>query len=125
ALHVSPLTMRCGSNGSAIIAPLTAAQPSPDARPQPSRRTLVLLITPIILLVIASNIGDALTTTWAHDHPLALTALNSPNRVLLLTTNQLDAVSYYTVGSLRLLVSDPLFYVLGLLYGDRAVTWME
>jgi membrane protein DedA with SNARE-associated domain len=82
-------------------------------------------VTPIIILVICSNIGDALTTTWAKDHPLALVALNARNRILVLTTNQLDALSYYTVGTLRLLVSDPLFYLLGVFYGERAVSWME
>lgn len=94
-------------------------------RPPPSKRTLALLITPIIGLVIASYVGDALTTSWAESHPLALTALNARNRVLVLTTNQLDAVSYYVVGGLRLLVSDPLFFILGMLYGDNAIKWVE
>jgi membrane protein DedA with SNARE-associated domain len=101
---------------------LTAAAPD---RPTPSRRTLALLVTPIVVLVIASNIGDLLTTTWAQDHPLALVALNARNRILVLTTNQLDTVPYYVVGTVRLLLSDPLFYLLGMLYGDNALAWME
>jgi membrane protein DedA with SNARE-associated domain len=101
---------------------LTAAVPD---RPTPSRRTLALLVTPIVVLVIMSNIGDLLTTTWAQDHPLALISLNARNRILVLTTNQLDTVPYYVVGTLRLLLSDPLFYLLGMLYGDNAVAWME
>jgi membrane protein DedA with SNARE-associated domain len=105
-----------------MIWPLTAAVPD---RPTPSRRTLALLVTPIVVLVIASNIGDLLTTTWAQDHPLALIALNARNRILVLTTNQLDTVPYYVVGTLRLLLSDPLFYLLGMLYGDNALAWME
>src|SRR3954470_4610809 len=105
-----------------MIWPLTAAVPD---RPKPSRRTLALLVTPIVVLVIASNIGDLLTTTWAQDHPLALITLNARNRILVLTTNQLDTIPYYVVGTLRLLVSDPLFYVLGMLYGDSALSWME
>src|SRR4051795_8724034 len=105
-----------------MICPLTAAAPD---RPTPSRRTLALLVTPIVVLVIASSVGDALTTTWAQDHPLALITLNARNRILVLTTNQLDALPYYTVGTLRLLVSDPLFYLLGVFYGERAVAWME
>ena len=96
----------------------------PD-RPAPSRRTLALLVTPIVVLVIASNIGDLLTTTWAQDHPLALIALNARNRILVLTTNQLDTIPYYVVGTVRLLLSDPLFYLLGMLYGDNALKWME
>jgi membrane protein DedA with SNARE-associated domain len=95
------------------------------SRPKPSRRTAALVITPIIVLIIMSMIGDALTTTWAKDHPLALLSLNARNRVVLLVTNQLDPVSYYLVGTVRLLVSDPLFFLLGILYGDRAVAWVE
>jgi membrane protein DedA with SNARE-associated domain len=94
-------------------------------RPRPSRGKLVATITPIIALIICSNIGDALTTTWAEEHPLALIALNSRNRVLVLTTNQLDAVSYYVVGTIRLLLSDPLFFLLGRWYGDTAIRWIE
>lgn len=94
-------------------------------RPRPSRRKLVATITPIVALIICSNIGDALTTTWAEEHPLALIALNSRNRVLVLTTNQLDAVSYYVVGTIRLLLSDPLFFLLGRWYGDTAIRWIE
>jgi membrane protein DedA with SNARE-associated domain len=105
-----------------MIWPLTAAAPD---RPTPSRRTLALLVTPIVVLVIMSNIGDLLTTTWAQDHPLALISLNARNRILVLTTNQLDTVPYYVVGTLRLLLSDPLFYLLGMLYGDNALAWME
>lgn len=106
----------------------TGQHPAPlDApvRHRPSRRTLTLLIAPIIGLIIASNVGDALATTLAPTHPLTLVALNSRNRNLVLVTNQLDALSYYGVATLRLLLSDPLFFLLGYWYGESAVTWME
>ena len=95
------------------------------ARVPPGKHTLKLLVAPIILLVIASNVGDALATTLATTNPLALVALNARSRNLVLVTNELDAVSYYAVASLRLLVSDPLFFLLGYWYGDAAVRWME
>jgi membrane protein DedA with SNARE-associated domain len=94
-------------------------------RPVPSRRTAALVITPIICFIALATLGDALTTTWADQHPLALLALNSRNRIVLLVTNRLDAVPYYVVGTLRLLASDPLFFLLGVLYGDAAVRWVE
>lgn len=99
-----------------------AVEPAPA---RPSRTKLTLTIVPIIGLIICSNIGDALTTTWAEEHPLALIALNSRNRILVLTTNQLDALPYYLVASVRLLVSDPLFFLLGRWYGESAVRWIE
>ena len=57
-------------------------------------------------LIVAAYVGDALTTTWADRHPLLLTLLNARSRVLVLTTNQLDPVSYYVAAGLRLLASD-------------------
>ena len=94
-------------------------------RPRPSRRTALLIIGPIIGFVVLSTIGDTLTTTWADTHPLALLALNARNRIVLLVTNRLDPVPYYVVGTLRLVASDPLFFLLGMLYGDAAVRWVE
>ena len=91
----------------------------------PSRRRLAYLAVPIITLVVMNNVGTALTTEWAEDHPLALIALNSQNRTLILTTNQLDAWSYYLVGATRLLVADPLFFLIGHWYGDTALRWLE
>ncbi len=109
----------------------TADELPPDADPivplrvPPGPHTLKLLVAPIIVLVIASNVGDALATTLATTKPLALVALNARSRNLVLVTNELDAFSYYTVATLRLLVSDPLFFLLGYWYGDAAVRWME
>ena len=58
-------------------------------------------------------------------HPLWLTLLNARNRILVLTTNQLDAVTFYLAAGIRLLASDPLFYLLGRWYGDAMVVWVE
>src|SRR5438105_12424822 len=106
-------------------------EPGPDsgtARPggwRPSRTQLALVVAPIVALVAAAYVGDALTTTWADRHPLLLVMLNARNRVLVLTTNQLDAFSYYLVATLRLLASDPLFYLLGRWYGAAMVGSVE
>jgi membrane protein DedA with SNARE-associated domain len=94
-------------------------------RHRTDRRTLTLLVVPIVGMIIASNVGDALTTTLATTHPLTLIALNSRSRILVLVTNDLDALSYYGVATLRLMLSDPLFFLLGYWYGERAVGWME
>lgn len=111
------------SDSAAVADPDLSSGPS--GRPRPPRRTLTLLIAPIIGLIIASNVGDALATTLATTHPLVLVLLNSRNRNLVLVTNQLDALSYYGVATLRLLLSDPLFFLLGYWWGETAVRWME
>lgn len=105
--------------------------PPPDDDPpgpshhRPSRLKLALVVGPLIVLVVAAQLGDALTPQLVDTHPLTLLALNARNRILVLTTGQLDWWSYYSVGTLRLLASDPLFYLLGWWYGDAAVLWME
>lgn len=94
-------------------------------RPRPPRRAVAVVGTLIGVLVVANNLGSIFTTTLAEDHPAWLLALNSSNRSLGLTTNQLDAFSYYALGSMRLLVADPLFFLLGMWYGDAAIRWVE
>src|SRR3546814_20511043 len=94
------------------------------ARHPPSPHTLKLLVAPVILLVICSNVANVMWPTLQEDHPLLLIALSSINRYLILVSDQLDALSYYGVGTLRLLVSAPLFFLLGYWYGDRALAWM-
>ena len=91
----------------------------------PSRARLWLVLGPLIVLVIAAQIGDALAPTLAVENPLLLIALNARNRNLVLVTNSLDALSFYTVAFFRLLASDPLFYILGFWYGDAGVKWVE
>jgi membrane protein DedA with SNARE-associated domain len=101
---------------SAVVAP---------TRPRPGGRTLTYLTIPIVGFIILSNVGDAMAPSLVNDHPLLLLAMNARNRNVLLVTNQLDAVSYYVVGTIRLLISDPLFFLVGYWYGDAAIVWME
>ena len=103
----------------------TVATEHREERRPPGRHTLKLLVAPIVVLIVISNVGDALAPKLVEDNPLLLIAMNARNRNLILTTNQLDAVSYYAVATVRLLLSDPLFFLIGYWYGDTAITWME
>jgi membrane protein DedA with SNARE-associated domain len=94
-------------------------------RTPPGEHTLKLLAAPIVILIVVSYIGDALAPQLVNSHPLQLIAMNARNRNLILATNQLDALSYYVVASLRLMLSDPLFFMIGYWYGDAALDWME
>lgn len=91
----------------------------------PSRAQVALVVAPLATLIAVGYIGDALTTTLADEHPLLLVLLSARSRILVLTTNQLDAVSYFLAAGLRLTVSDPLFYLLGRWYGDAMISWVE
>jgi membrane protein DedA with SNARE-associated domain len=86
---------------------------------------VTLVSIPLIGLVIMSYVGDALAPTLFDTHPVLLMVLNSRTRNLVLVTNEVDPVTFYAVGLARLLVSDPLFFLLGMWYGDAAVAWME
>ncbi len=94
-------------------------------RTTPGRTTLVLIVAPLVVLTIIANVGDALAPSLVDRHPLLLIAMNARNRNLALTTNLLDPIPYYTVGFVRLVISDPLFYLLGYFWGDAAVRWVE
>lgn len=100
------------------------ATDTPARRP-PSRRAVTVVGTVLVILVVMNTVGDLLTTTLADTHPAWLIALNARNRILALVTNSLDPWTYYGVASARLLVSDPLFFLLGHWYGDAAIVWME
>ena len=95
------------------------------ARRRPSRRAVTLVSIPLIAIVIMSYVGDALAPTLVDQHPAWLIALNARTRNLALVTNELDPWTYYGIGFVRLVVSDPLFFLLGYWYGDAAVEWME
>ena len=99
--------------------------PATVARRRPSRPQVTALAVPLVALVVMNYVGDALAPTLVDSHPAWLIALNARNRNLALVTNSLDPWTYYSIGTARLLVSDPLFFLLGYWYGDAAVTWME
>jgi membrane protein DedA with SNARE-associated domain len=94
-------------------------------RRRPSRRAITLVSIPLIFLVIISYVGDAMAPSLVDRHPAWLIALNARTRNLALVTNDLDPWTYYGIGFVRLVVSDPLFFLLGYWYGDAAVEWME
>jgi uncharacterized membrane protein YdjX (TVP38/TMEM64 family) len=79
----------------------------------------------LIAFVVASYAGNAFLSVLVTERPLLFIALNAQNRNLALAAGELDALSFYVVGFLRLLGPDPLFFLLGRWYGDGAIRWME
>lgn len=95
-----------------------------DDKPKPSRRTLILLVGPIVALSAAGTIATAFTPALAANHPLLLIALDSRNRMLVLARD-VDLLPFVLVALFRRTLSDPLFYLLGRFYGDGAIRWLE
>lgn len=91
--------------------------------PDPPRWLLPVITVLLVSLVVTAQVGDALSPKLVVQHPLLLMAMNSRNRILILVTNQVAVTPFFVIGTLRLLLSDPLFYVLGFFYGERAVKW--
>lgn len=79
----------------------------------------------VIVFFVAALAGDLLLADFVDSRPLALIMLSARNRNLLLVTEQLSAFSYFSVGFLRLVAADPLFFLLGYWYGDKALAWIE
>ncbi|HJV08054.1 MAG TPA: hypothetical protein VJ653_00155 [Acidimicrobiales bacterium] len=98
--------------------------PPAEERPKPSRRTLILLVTPIVMITTMGLIASAFTPTLATKHPLLMIALDARNRFLVLARH-VDIVPFVIVAVLRRSFSDPLFYLLGRFYGDNALRWLQ
>jgi membrane protein DedA with SNARE-associated domain len=93
-------------------------------RGAPSRRALTFVVVPLIALVVASWVGDALAPTLAVEHPLVLLVLSPRMRNQVLVVNQIPVLVFFAVATLRLLAADPPFFFLGRWYGDSAVAWV-
>ncbi len=89
------------------------------------RIPLPLLVTPIVILSVLGTIADVIGPGLINEHPLLQMFLNPRNRYLLLASPQVDAVPFLVVGFTRLVLTDPLFYLLGAQYGEGALRWAE
>ncbi|HET9442631.1 MAG TPA: VTT domain-containing protein [Acidimicrobiales bacterium] len=92
---------------------------------RPGRRRLYLLLAPVLVLTVLAYVGDIFFAGLVEEHPLWLIALNTRKRYLALVVPHTDAWSFFLVGTVRQVISDPLFYLLGRWYGDAGVRWLE
>ena len=98
-------------------------EPVRPGAPSPAIRNLVIGI--LVSMVVANQVGAALFPSLVNDHPLTLILLNASNRHLALASGNLDALSFYAGGFVRLIAPDLFFFLLGRWYGDAAIVWME
>ncbi|MDP9452409.1 MAG: hypothetical protein M3P97_03265 [Actinomycetota bacterium] len=97
----------------------------PDEAVQSRRVPLAVLLTPIVVLAVVGTVADVIGPGLITERPLLQVFLNPRNRYLLLASPQVDALAFLTVGFVRLVLTDPLFYLLGVQYGDAALRWAE
>lgn len=91
----------------------------------PSAAARNVVVGLAIAFTIAAWVGDSLLSLLVDRHPALLIALNARNRNMVLAKGYLDWWTFFGIGIIRLVVSDPLFFLLGRWYGDSAVRWME
>src|SRR5688572_15169228 len=84
-----------------------------------------MIVTPIIVLISIGTIANAIHPTLVKNHPLLLVALEPRNRWIILVAEKVSFWPLLVFGTVRRLASDPLFFLLGHLYGDNAVRWAE
>lgn len=95
----------------------------PPPSPTHPRWVLPALSAGIIALIVANNVGNAVWASWVVERPLLLLALNTSNKFIIATSVQTDLLPALVVSTLRFLAPDPLFYLLGYLYRERALHW--
>jgi len=89
------------------------------------RRRLQFLLVPIVAFQVAGFVANILAPTLVNSHILVLIFFNPINRYLIVAANHVKPWEFYSVGFIRLLLTDPLYFVLGRWYGDGALDWIE
>ena len=95
------------------------------AAPSARRIPLPWLLTPYVALVAVGMVADVIGPHLITTHPLLQMFLNPRNRYLLLASPHVAAVPFYAVGFTRLVLTDPIGFVIGWQYGDAAINWAE
>lgn len=103
----------------------TAADDRPRPQGPPSVLARNLVVGACIVLFVGAYAGDIFLSVLVDQHPALFITLNARNRNLVLASDYLDWWSYYGIGAARLLLSDPLFFLLGHWYGDAGIRWIE
>ena len=101
----------------------TAPPSADDARPVVPKWVGPLLVSGVVGLWILGTVTSASAPKLLNSHPLALMALNPRYRFMVVAAPNIGLPQFLLVGVGRLMLSDPLYFFIGKLYGDRAVIW--
>jgi membrane protein DedA with SNARE-associated domain len=86
-------------------------------------RKLLLVFTTFLFAIgtVGTNIGPALV----DERPALVLMLSSRNRNLLGSVPFIDALPFFAIGFVRLLVAGAALFFVGRLFGERALRWTE
>jgi hypothetical protein len=79
----------------------------------------------MVAFTIALYVGNALAPTLIKDAPVLLLVLAPKIRWLLLTSNEVDALTFFLVPLARATAVLVVYFLLGHWYGDRSLRWLE
>ena len=89
------------------------------------RRKLTILLIPIVAFSIAGTVTNVMAPALINEHPLVVIFFNPISRYLILASNQVETWEFFFVGFFRLVLTDPLYFLLGRWFGDGALDWIE
>jgi hypothetical protein len=101
---------------------VTAAnvEPPPHAPP----RWAPLLLVAFVVLVVATNVANAVWARWIESNPEGVLALSSRNRYLALTIAAgVSPFSYVAIATARLAAAFVVCHLIGRAYRDQALSW--
>ena len=94
-----------------------------DQADERKRIPLPWLITPIVVLSLLGTVADILGPKLIVEHPQLQMFLNPRNRYMILAAATVAPVPFFLIGFVRLVLTDPIGYVLGRQYGEAALKW--
>ena len=96
-----------------------------DEERRARRRKLTILLIPIVAFSAAGTIVNLASPALIKHHPLVVIFFNPINRYLILAANRVATPQFFAVGFIRLVLTDPLYFLLGRWFGDGALDWIE
>jgi membrane protein DedA with SNARE-associated domain len=84
-----------------------------------------VMLVIVAISIVTQLVGDAIAPDLVNRAPEWLVILNPRSRNLVLATTQLSAVTFYGLAFTRLVLTDPIYYLLGYWYGDKALAWTK
>ncbi|MEY2398066.1 MAG: hypothetical protein QOJ00_1240 [Actinomycetota bacterium] len=89
------------------------------------RKRLTVLLIPIVAFYFSGLIVGFISPALIKTHPLVVIFFNPINRWLLLAVDRVSLPMFFFVAFFRLVLTDPLYFLLGRWFGDGALDWIE
>ena len=96
-----------------------------EAERRTRRRRLTILLIPIVSFSVAATVVNLVSPGLIKHHPLVVIFFNPINRYLILAATRVTTWQFFAVGFIRLVLTDPLYFLLGRWFGDGALDWIE